>query len=67
MNWRVRKLLGLERKHKPGTFVMDIDWERSEELRVERLGPSPEDVPDPERIQVERWRPSRTLGPPYKH
>ena len=51
----------------PGTFVMDIDWERSEELRVDRLGPAPEDVPDPERVQVERWRPSRTLGPPFKH
>lgn len=48
---------------KPGTFVMDAEWERSEELRVDRLGPTQDDVEDPERVRVERWRPSRTLGP----
>jgi len=44
-----------------GTFVMDIDWVRSEELRTDRLGPSQDDVENPERVQTERWRPRRTL------
>jgi hypothetical protein len=44
-----------------GTFVMDIEWERSEELRPDRLGPSQDDVEDPEKVRVERWRPRRTL------
>jgi hypothetical protein len=50
-----------KRRQKPvqrrGTFVMDATMARSEELRVDRLGPSQDDVVphDPE-------RPSRTLG-----
>jgi hypothetical protein len=59
MNW----LAGLRRKWwtrrggvvKPGTFVMDTEWHRSEELRPDRLGPDEYDIVDPE-------RPSRTLG-----
>lgn len=47
----------------PGTYVMDIEWERSEELRPDRLGPSEDDVEDPERVRIEKWRPNRTLGP----
>jgi hypothetical protein len=45
------------------TFVMEAEWLRSEELRPDRLGPSQDDVENPERVRVERWRPSRTLGP----
>jgi hypothetical protein len=44
-----------------GTFVMEAEWERSEELRTDRLGPSQDDVENPERVRVERWRPRRTL------
>jgi hypothetical protein len=47
----------------PGSFVMDAQWERSEELRTDRLGPSVDDIEDPERVRVERWRPQRGLGP----
>lgn len=39
----------------PGTFVMDAVWNRTEELRPDRLGPDETVVQDPE-------RPSRTLG-----
>lgn len=46
-----------------GTFVMDTEWMRSEELRPDRLGPAQDDVQDPIRVRAERWRPSRTLGP----
>lgn len=46
-----------------GTFVMDAEWNRSEELRPERLGPSVDDIEDPERVRVERWRPAKGLGP----
>lgn len=43
------------------TFMMDAEWVRSEELRPDRLGPGPDDVVNPERVKVERWRPKRTL------
>jgi hypothetical protein len=46
------------------TYVMDVAWERAEELRVDRLGPNEDDVVNPERVRVERWRPLRTLGGP---
>lgn len=42
----------IERK----TYVMDVEWKRSEELRPDRLGPSQDDIQDPE-------RPTKTLGP----
>lgn len=44
------------------TFVADIEWQRTEELRPERMGPSADDV---ENLipYVDPWRPSRTLGP----
>jgi hypothetical protein len=48
---------------KPGTFVADVEWKRSEELRVDRLGPGPDDVDEPEPIRDDPWRPRRTLGP----
>lgn len=55
------------RKEQPperrGTFVMEADWLRSEELRPDRLGPTDDDVRDPERVRVERWRPGKSLGP----
>jgi len=46
-----------------GSFVMDVEWQRSEELRPDRLGPTDDDIRDPERVRVERWRPTRSLGP----
>lgn len=69
MKWRVRRMLGLERRPEPkeeqlrGSFTMETEWFRSEELRPDRLGPTQDDVENPERVRVERWRPSRTLGP----
>jgi hypothetical protein len=65
MNWRVRRLLGLDRKQPDsrGTYVADVEWKRSEELRVDRLGPGQDDVSDPEKIRDDPWRPKRTLGP----
>lgn len=40
---------------RPRSFVLEADWERAEELRTERLGPSEQDIrADPE-------RPSATL------
>jgi hypothetical protein len=58
--WRNRKQREPER---PATFVMDVEWKRSEELRPDRLGPTQEDVENPERVDAERWRPRRSLGP----
>lgn len=64
---RARRLLRRDKTREPettvGSYVMDISWVRSEELRPERLGPSQDDIDDPERVRVERWRPRRTLGP----
>jgi hypothetical protein len=40
--------------------VVEAEWERSEELRPDRLGPGPDDIEDP--IPVDPFRPSRTLG-----
>lgn len=47
---------------RPGSFVAEVQWERCEELRPDRLGPSQDDVTDPEPVR-DPWRPSRTLGP----
>ena len=52
--------------HTPGSYVMEAEWERSEELRPDRLGPSEFDVVDPEMYQVPD-RPVRTLGPLRRH
>ncbi len=49
--------------HMPSrSFVMDAVWERSEELRPDRLGPTQDDVVNPEMYRV-KDRPLRTLGP----
>lgn len=48
-----------------GTYVAEIEWERSEELRPDRLGPTQDDVTDPEVVR-DPWRPSRSLGPMRK-
>lgn len=64
MNWLGRLFKRRERTvEAPKTFVMDVEWHRSEELRTDRLGPQGDDVPDPERVRLERWRPERGLGP----
>jgi hypothetical protein len=46
-----------------GTFVLDATWDRTEELRPDRLGPTQEDVQPLQDLE----RPSRTLGklPPF--
>lgn len=49
-------------RERHGTFVVDADLNRSEELRVDRLGPGEEDLEDPLPVG-DPWRPSRTLGP----
>lgn len=46
-----------------GTFVMDAQWSRTEELRPDRLGPSHDDVQGSEKVRADPWRPARTLGP----
>lgn len=49
-----------------GTYVADSHWERTEELRPDRLGPD-ENLMDQEGWQERRnadpYRPSTTLGP----
>lgn len=66
MNWRVRRMLGWDKPKAPvekdPPVIMDVEWERSEELRPDRLGPDDRDIVDPERVSTERWRPRRTLG-----
>lgn len=65
----VIKWLGGEPKRR--TFVVDPEWKRSEELRVDRLGLD-EDIivsedrewkPPPGAV-ADRWRPRTTLDPP---
>jgi hypothetical protein len=51
-----------------GTFVMDAEWERAEELRPDRLGPGEDDLDDEEPVVNlyslnDPERPVRTLGP----
>lgn len=47
------------------TFVMDAQMERAEELRVERLGLSEEDLVGEREpfVPADPWRPATTLGP----
>lgn len=66
MSW-IRRLLGrtlVPGQDRPGSFSLEAHIERTEELRVDRLGPTEEQIaeetaweppPDP-------WRPKRTLG-----
>lgn len=41
------------------SFIAEVEWHRSEELRPDRLGPSEDDLV----IPVDPWRPRKTLGP----
>jgi hypothetical protein len=61
--WPKRWTFKAKAEQPRGTFVMQTEWVRSEELRPDRLGPAEDDVEDPERVRIERWRPSRSLGP----
>lgn len=52
------------------TFVADVEWHRSEELRPDRLGPSEDDLAEsdsawrpPKDAARDPWRPKNTLGP----
>lgn len=64
----LRRFLALRRSgrkvpiERAGSFVADVEWKRSEELRPDRLGPSQDDVTDSEWVR-DPWRPGRTLGP----
>lgn len=69
MNWRemlIRRLGGVVPERQ--SFVVDADIERSEELRVDRLGPTEDDLiqedptwtPPPD-AQADPWRPESTL------
>ena len=42
-----------------GTYVMDSEFHRSEELRVDRLGPDADDLRG---LPHDPWRPRRTRG-----
>lgn len=65
MSWLSRVManrrMARARELRPGSFVMEAEWHRAEELRPDRLGPGQDDVPNPE--PVDKWRPVRTLGP----
>ena len=47
-----------DKKKSGGSFVVVAQWERSEELRPDRLGPSEEDL---DHIPEDQWRPKTTL------
>lgn len=52
------------------TVVVQADIERTEELRVDRLGPDEDDLDKDERepfVPDDPWRPSTTLGPIRRH
>ena len=57
----VIRWLGGESKSR--TFVMDSEFHRSEELRVDRLGPDEDDLNGQPReaFPYDPWRPRRTL------
>jgi len=71
--WRerlIRALGGVVPEKPRRTHVQDAEWERAEELRVDRLGPSIDDLArerpgwtPPEGLQRDPWAPRRTLGP----
>lgn len=67
----IRRLGGVVPDKPRRTTVQDISWERAEELRVDRLGPSEDDIRNedpewvpPEGLQRDPWAPRRTLGRP---
>jgi len=58
---------GVARRH---TFVGDVEWHRSEELRPDRLGPDEDDLLESDPIwrppmgaRRDPWRPTDSLGP----
>jgi hypothetical protein len=55
----IRRVIEKPRKRE-GTFVIEADIQRSEELRPDRLGPTEEDIVDPV-LPNGGVRPSRTL------
>jgi hypothetical protein len=62
----------LERRRRRGSFVVDMDIERGEERRLDRLGLTEDDIkadePDwkpPPPALADPWRPQSTL-PPYR-
>jgi len=66
----IRALGGVVRDKPKRTYVEEPSWERVEELRVDRLGPSEDDLraddptwTPPEGLQRDPWAPRRTLGP----
>jgi hypothetical protein len=69
--WRQRLIeaLGGVVPEEKSTFVVDALIQRSEELRVDRLGPGEDDLdPDGDQpVRIDPWRPVNTLGPMRKH
>lgn len=71
--WRarlIRALGGVVPDNPKKTYVEEPGWERAEELRVDRLGPTEDDLrqddPEwtpPEGLQRDPFAPRRTLGP----
>lgn len=60
--WRFWRRGGVVQPSK-GTFVQDVTWHRSEELRPDRLGPDEDDINDDRKAIRDKdpWRPRRTL------
>lgn len=50
--------LGEYHHEKHGSHTAPVVWNRTEELRPDRLGPSEDDIP----ADRDPWRPARTLG-----
>lgn len=62
-DWLIDRLGGTRPR---GSYVVDAEWERSEELRVDRHGPTEEMIKreDPTwQPPLDAERPSSTLGP----
>lgn len=63
MNWRVRRLLGLDRKEpkKPGSFSVEVEMHRTDEVRSwVKDAPAESEL---DGAAHDPWRPARTLGP----
>jgi len=67
----IRRLGGVVPDKPRVTHVEEAEWERAEELRPDRLGPSEADIQNedptwvpPEGLQRDPWAPRRTLGRP---
>jgi hypothetical protein len=63
---RIGRLGEFHQEQRRESYVADVTWERSEELRPERLGPGAEDIDEADEsteVPIDPWRPRRSLGP----